>query len=156
MATEVPEGHDRGAKRLLGHPKVVADLLRAFVPSAWLEGIDYERLQPSFTEHVDAGLARRTGDIAWTTTYGSDAELAVLIKAQSTCDYAMAPRVSALAGMLAEYHARRHRDQPLPNLPPIVYYTGRSHWTARNDLVSLTAPPPIHPRRLYARAPHAT
>ncbi len=137
MAIEVPEGHDRSAKRLLGHPKVVADLLRAFVPEQWLEGIDYEGLRPSFTEHVDTGFAKRIGDIAWTTSYDGGGELAILIEAQSTCDHAMAPRMSTLASMLAEHRARRTPEQPLPNLLPIVYYTGRAPWTASTDLANM-------------------
>ncbi len=50
--SNVREGHDRGAKLLLSHPRVVKDLLRGFVPEEWLPGIDFDSLRPLPTERL--------------------------------------------------------------------------------------------------------
>ena len=142
--SDVPEGHDRGAKLLLGHPRVVEDLLRAFVPQEWLRDVNLKLLHQLPTERTSADLARRIGDIVWAAPCDrGPQDMVFMIEAQSTVDRAMAPRMSALVAMYCEESIRRRSEQPLPWILPIVYYTGRRPWnapTAISELMSNTEP----------------
>jgi hypothetical protein len=55
--------HDRGYKLLFSYPRLVADLLRGFVPG--LDEADPSRLERVPAQQVGNGLAERAGDLAW-------------------------------------------------------------------------------------------
>ncbi len=85
--------------------------------------------------YLDPQLARRIGDIAWIASRPVDAsQLVIMIEAQSTIDPAMAPRMSILVAMYLEEQLRRRPHLPLPQVLPIVYYTGASRWNAATAL----------------------
>lgn len=142
--SSVHDSHDRGAKLLLGHPRVVKDLLHAFVPPEWLRDVDLNALHPLPTERLGPDLVRRIGDIVWEAPHmGGEGGLVVMIEAQSTVDRAMAPRMTTLAAMYYEEQVRRHSGAPVPQMLPIVYYTGRAPWNAAiaiSDMIAWKSP----------------
>jgi len=62
---KMPQGHDRGYKRFFSDPKMVADLIRGFVPHAWADTFDWDSIEPVPTQHVSDSLEERTNDRAW-------------------------------------------------------------------------------------------
>ena len=88
----VPEGHDRAAKRLLGDARMIADALRAFVPGSWVSRLDLDTLCPLPTEHMNAELHGRRGDLLWAVDLKGGGTVVIILEAQSTPDPRMAAR----------------------------------------------------------------
>ena len=44
--------HDENYKRIFAFPRVIEDLLRAFVPGDWLEEVDFATLGKLSTEYI--------------------------------------------------------------------------------------------------------
>ncbi len=132
----IPEGHDRAAKRLLGN-------LRAFVPGDWVADLDLDTLRPLPAEHVGAELRRRRGDLLWTAGLKGGGAVVIALEAQSAPDLGMAARMMTLTGLICEGHAADALGPKgrLPAVLPIVVYTGRRRWTPARDLVERVGPP---------------
>ncbi len=140
----IPEGHDRAAKRLLGNLRTMRDLLRAFVPGDWVADLDLDTLRPLPAEHVGAELRRRRGDLLWTAGLEGGGAVVIALEAQSAPDLGMAARMMTLTGLICEGHAADalRPEGRLPAVLPIVVYTGRRRWTPARDLAERVGPPP--------------
>ena len=57
--------HDENYKRIFAFPRVIEDLLRGFVPGAWLEEVDFTTLGKLSTEYISDELLKRHGDNVW-------------------------------------------------------------------------------------------
>ncbi len=145
--------HDAAYKLQYSHRRVVADLLRGFLPDGAWPGFDFDTLEPLLASHVGRGLARREGDLMWrlrarSTPDGGWVHVLVLLEFQSGVDRRMALRVLTYTGLAWEGLLRsgsRSGDDaramaPLPPVIPFVVYNGSSPWTAPLDVVELVAP----------------
>src|SRR5690348_2100733 len=74
--------------RLFSHPRMVAQLLREFVPETWLSGRHLEAMERVNARFHAATGDRRAGDIVWRIPLrdGTDAYLLLLLEFQSTPD----------------------------------------------------------------------
>ncbi len=139
--------------RLFSDPRIVAQLLREFVPARLLDGLDLEamdRLNTTF--HADTGQ-RREGDLVWRIPRrdGDEVYVALLLEFQSRPDHWMALRVLVYAGLLWQQLVTEQRllpDGRLPPILPIVLYNGDPRWrapVALRDLVGLPETSPLWP-----------
>ena len=141
----IPQGRDRAAKLLFDHVTVVRDLLRGFVPSGLVGRLDLDTLRPLPDEYLSSRLDDRRGDHRWLVQRRDGSSLVALIEFQSTVHYRMVARMMTHTGLLYEKLARAAAwpDRRLPDVLPIVVYTGEKPWTAAQSLsetVGLTAP----------------
>ena len=60
---------DASYKRLLGHERIVKDLLIGFIaprrPAGWAETLDFDSLSEGPTESINDELRRRHDDVVW-------------------------------------------------------------------------------------------
>ena len=134
--------HDPAYKLLFSDPRMVADLLRGFVPGEWDQWLDFATLAKVSSEFVGDRLARRLGDLLWRVRFrdaapdaltGGAGELLVMLEFQSSVDTAMGARLLAHIGMVHQELIRRGalRDGGrLPPVLPLVFYNGESRWSA--------------------------
>ena len=54
--------HDPLYKLIFSEPRMVEDLLRAFVPGTWTDTLDFSTLDKQPAEYVGENLRRRLGD----------------------------------------------------------------------------------------------
>lgn len=136
-------GHDRAAKLLFRHPRVVEDLLRGFVPGAGVGEFNFTTLRPLPAEFIDGDLHERHGDRLWLVRRRDGSQVVVMLEFQSTVDHRMAARMATYAGMLYEQltPVAREPDGRLPALLPVVLYTGAEPWTAARDLAEVVGSP---------------
>ena len=144
--------HDPAYKLLFSDPRMVADLLRGFVPGHWDRWLDLSTLAKVSSEHVGDRLARRLGDLLWRVRFRGDApeavtggacELLVMLEFQSTVDAAMGARWLIHIGMVHQELIRRGalRDGGrLPPVLPLVFYNGESRWSAAVEVRETIAP----------------
>lgn len=150
--------HDSGYKLLYSHSAMVRDLLRGFVPGAWVKALDLSTLERCSGSYVTDDLRDRADDIIWRLRWGSDwLYVYLLIEFQSTIDPWMAVRIQIYLGLLyqdlirAESLSERGR---LPPVLPLVLYNGASPWSAADTLDPLIEPAPAvldsyRPRQAY-------
>lgn len=140
----IHEHHDKVAKRLLRDACMMADALGLCLPTEMLNEIDLGTLRLLPTEHMDAELRRRSGNLIWTAGLKDGGAVAIPVEAQSTPDPTTAVRMMTLTGMLHEGTAttlKELNDGPFAVLP-IVLHTGLHPWTAARDLAELVEPLP--------------
>ena len=133
--TRIPHGHDRAARRLFGHPQVVADLLRGFAPEGSLREFERTSLAKGADDRVDGRLALYQSDITWTFRLAGGARVVLIVEAQSTVDPSMAARMTIQTGMYCESQLRQKLRGRIPAVLPLVFYTGREPWSAARSLV---------------------
>lgn len=139
--------HDESYKLLFGQPAMVAALLSGIIQGDWLGTLDLSTLTPLPGEHISGKLDRRHCDLVWKVrrTDGCELYLLILLEHQSSNDTAMALRMYTYRGLLYESLLRSRQidlKQGLPNLLPVVLYSGTDTWTARTDVADLLQPAP--------------
>ena len=145
--------HDAAFKLVYSNPRMVADLLRGFLPDGEWPGFDFASLEPLPASHVGRGLRRREGDTMWrlrarAAPGGGWVYVLVLMEFQSRVDRSMALRVMTYTGLAWEGLLRWREGSggeeppgaPLPPVIPLVVYNGRARWTAPPDVSELVAP----------------
>ena len=144
--------HDPAYKLLFSDPRMVADLLRGFVPGGWDRWLDFASLAKVSPEYVGDTLARRLGDMLWRvrfrddvpeTVTGGAGELLVMLEFQSSVDAAMGVRLLASISLVHQERVRRgalRGGGRLPPVLPIVLYNGESRWGAAVEVRETIAP----------------
>ena len=146
---------DRIAKRLFRHPRLVRDMLGAFVPAEWTAAIDLDSLRELPAEYINEKGDKRLGDLlllagapggAMGSTPGGTpggVPTLVMVEHQSAPVPRMAARMMTQTGMLYESLTPRARDAAgrLPPLLAVVVYTGDGEWRAATDLAELAGAP---------------
>ncbi len=148
---------DAAHKLIYSHPRMVADLLRGFLPDGAEAGFDFDTLEPMPASRVGRRLERREGDLMWRLRARAApadgwVHVLVLLEFQSGVDRSMALRVLTYTGLAWEGLLRsrtgsgkqsgdRTRPRtPLPPVIPFVVYNGSPTWTAPEDVSDLVAP----------------
>ena len=139
--------HDAAYKLLFSHPRMVADLLRGFLPDGEWPGFDFGSLEPLPASHVGRGLRRREGDRMWrlrarAAPDGGWAHVLLLMEFQSSVDKHMALRVMTYTGLAWEGLLRWREGSggeeppgaPLPQVIPLVVYMGNRAGRRRWDV----------------------
>ena len=157
--------HDPAYKLLYSQRRMVADLLRGFLPDGPGADFDFGTLEPLPASHIGRGLAQREGDLMWRLRARAApgdgwVHVLVLLEFQSRVDRRMALRVMTYTGLALEGLVRREKEfgadaAPLPPVIPFVIYNGKRRWTAPLDVSALFAPAPpalawLRPSNRYA------
>lgn len=138
--------HDLVYKEMFGHPRMVRDLLAGFT-----ELPCFRHLEPSAFERVNASyvsdqFVERHGDMVWKVKVGTGLIFVyLLLEFQSQSERWMALRMQVYIGLLYQDLVKRGEllsTNHLPPVFPVVFYNGRSPWTASDELRTLVAPGP--------------
>ena len=135
---------DPNYKRLFSFPRMVEDLLRAFLSGDLLAELDFSTLQKLPTEYVSDELLKRHGDCVWRLRRrGEWLYLLVLLEFQSTDEPRMALRILTYTSLLYQELVRNDALDAggrLPAVLPVVLYNGEARWRAALEVGELIAP----------------
>ena len=135
---------DPNYKRLFSFPRMVEDLLRAFLPGEVLAELDFSTLRKLPAEYVSDELLQRHGDCVWRIHWrGRWLYLLVLLEFQSTDEPRMALRILTYTSLLYQELVRNdalEARERLPAVLPMVLYTGEARWRAAVEVGELIAP----------------
>ena len=135
---------DPNYKRLFSFPRMVEDLLRAFLPGEVLAELDFSTLRKLPAEYVSDELLQRHGDCVWRIhRRGQWLYLLVLLEFQSTEEPRMALRILTYTSLLYQELVRNDALDARGRLPavlPVVLYTGEARWRAAVEVGELIAP----------------
>ena len=139
---------------------MVRDLLRGFMPGAWVRELDLGTLERASGSDVSDDLRDRADDIIWRVRWGQDwLYVYRLLEFQSSVDSWMAVRIQTYLGLLYQDLIRAQQLSVAGRLPPVlpvVLYNGANAWTAAETLEPLIEPAPsvleaYRPRQGYLR-----
>lgn len=136
--------HDHSYKLLFAHPRMMRDLLEAFVTGEWVSDADYSTLERVSENYISDDLRARADDIIWRIRCGEHM-VYVLVEFQSSTDRFMAVRVLTYVGLLYQDLIRASNGRELDKLPailPIVLHSGRRAWSAADDVSALVSDAP--------------
>jgi predicted transposase YdaD len=136
--------HDHSYKLLFAHPRMVRDLLEAFVTGEWINDADFSTLERGNGNYIADDLRERADDIIWRVRCGENV-VYLLIEFQSGVDRFMAVRVLTYVGLLYQDLIRETNGRDLDELPailPIVLHSGRKPWSAAEDVSALVSDVP--------------
>ena len=135
---------DPNYKRLFSFPRMVEDLLRAFLPGEVLAELDLSTLDKLPAEYVSDELLQRHGDCVWRLRRrGRWLYLLVLLEFQSTEEPRMALRILTYTSLLYQELVRSgalDAGGRLPAVLPVVLYTGEGRWRAAMEVGERVAP----------------
>jgi predicted transposase/invertase (TIGR01784 family) len=129
----IPTPHDALFKVIFAHPEHARGMLRAVVPAALAEALDWSTLSLRPGSFVDAALSHRHTDLLYSTTWqrGGEALVYFLFEHQSAppTDGLMAHRLlDYQVRIWARWRADHPRARTLPMIIPIVMYHGATPW----------------------------
>jgi predicted transposase YdaD len=133
--------HDHSYKLIFSHPRMMRDLLEAFVTGEWVDSLDFGTLERVSGSYVADDLRERADDIVWRVRCGEQL-LYLLVEFQSRVDRFMAIRVLTYVGLLYQDLIRDPKSRDSDNLPailPIVLHSGEMRWSAPEDISSLVS-----------------
>jgi len=131
---------DGSYKWLFGEPRLIEDLLRAYVPGPW-EHADFSTLERVNASYVDERERQRHDDMVWRLRVGERwVWVYLLLEFQQELEPHMALRMLGYVALLAQHLARenqRNDDGSIPLLLPVVLYTGEARWTSVTEAAEL-------------------
>jgi predicted transposase/invertase (TIGR01784 family) len=149
MTSTTPTPHDAIFKGLLGKPEHARGVLRATVPPAVAEAIDWQTLTSVPTNFVALELGQQYTDLLFSAKWHDGSELLAyfLFEHQSAPpklkDGPMAFRLLRYQVRIWEDWLSRNPDAPtLPVIIPVVMYHGHTAWTAPRWFGDVLAVPP--------------
>lgn len=130
--------HDRFFAYTFGQKEHAVGLLRAALPPALVERLDWESLERQPADFIDANLRWRYSDLLFAVR-PKDAEepvlVYVLVEHQSAPHPLMPWRVLRYIVRVGDEHLKAHPEATrLPVIVPIVVYHGKEKWTAPRTL----------------------
>ena len=139
------EAIDRdGAYRLLyGSATMMKDFLCGFTSKAFTDRLEFSTLRRTETQHVAENLARSANDLVWevATKGGETLFVTLMLEFQHRPDWRMAARmalyVSQVILELMRSNARVKQERRIPQVLPMVLYSGGGTWNAKTDLAGL-------------------
>ena len=149
MTSSTPTPHDAIFKGLLGKPEYARGVLRATVPPAVAEAIDWQTLTSVPTNFVALELGQQYADLLFSARWHDGSELLAyfLFEHQSAPpkikDGPMAFRLLRYQVRIWEDWLSRNPGAPtLPVIIPVVMYHGHTAWTAPRWFGDVLAVPP--------------
>lgn len=132
--------YDASYKWLFSEPRLVEDLLRAYVPGPW-DQADFSTLERVNASYVDPSETQRHDDMVWRLRVGQRwVWVYLLLEFQQEPEQHMALRMLGYVALLAQHLLREKQmndDGSLPLLLPVVLYTGENAWHAPADVAEL-------------------
>jgi predicted transposase/invertase (TIGR01784 family) len=131
--------HDRLVQYVFGDPAHAASLLRAVLPAAVVDRIDWGSLKREDPSYTNAQLEGREGDLLFSALVGvRRAFFYAMFEHQSSVDRWMAVRVHMYTSRIWEEFLRRHgRSATVPAVFPIVLFHDTGPWNAPTDVKDL-------------------
>ena len=130
----IPNPHDLVFKAVFGQPEHARGMLRAIVPAAVAEALDWSTLTLQPGSFVDAAFHQQHTDLLYAATWrdGGEALVYLLFEHQSAppTEGRMAERMLSYQERIwGRWRADHPKAKTLPMILPIVMYHGASPWS---------------------------
>src|SRR5262245_8300368 len=130
----IPSPHDALFKAVIGKPEHARGLLRAIVPPALAEAVDWATLELRPGSFVDAALKAQHTDLLYAASWRDGGEMLMYFLFEHLSappkDGLMAYRLLCYKARIWErWRAEHPKARTLPMILPIVMYHGATSWS---------------------------
>jgi len=118
--------------------RVASDFFKGHLPTALLSKLDLTTLSLQISTFIDEAYQSTEADLLYSVIVGDSlAYLYILCEHQSEIDKYMAFRLLVYIVRAIELHRKKHPNDPLPLIYPLVVYSGEKCWNAPRDIYGL-------------------
>ena len=134
--------HDSANRAIFEHPLILKALILGFARSVVGDLLDMSTLKRVAARHVSEGLRQSENDMIWEvqTRQGGPLYVYLMLEFQAQPDWTMPLRMANYVGQFYHGLVRRAEVQTarrLPQVLPIVVYSGKAAWPARSNVHEL-------------------
>jgi predicted transposase/invertase (TIGR01784 family) len=120
---------DRAYKYIFSNPDIFMQLLKYFVHEDFISEIDPGTLEQVRGEFISEEFLKRESDIVYKARLKhGDVYIFVLLEFQSCRQKRFPLRMLNYVSQFYEQYSRKHPGKLLPDLFPLLLYTGRAYW----------------------------
>jgi predicted transposase/invertase (TIGR01784 family) len=131
---------DSAYKYLFKHKRIFLQLLQSFVDTDFVQGLRLKDLNLEDKSFVSAELLDRESDLLYRIRHGGRRYyIYILLEFQSTVDKFIPLRMGLYILMLYDHLYHNSRRGLLPNVFPLLLYSGKKPWTSSLNLRDLIA-----------------
>jgi predicted transposase/invertase (TIGR01784 family) len=143
----IPNPHDAIFKAILGKPEHARGALRAIVPAALAEALDWSKLTLQPGNFVDLALKEQFTDLLYSATWHDGGEVLVYFLFEH---FSAPPRPDGLLAyrllryqvrIWEDWHAKHPKAKTLPMIIPVVLYHGLTPWSEPRSFDALVDVP---------------
>jgi predicted transposase/invertase (TIGR01784 family) len=136
--------HDIWYKKLFTNPRIVEDLLTAFVKERFVQCLDFSSIKKLNTSFVSEEFKNRESDVIYEIkSHGKTNYIYLLIEFQSNVDRFMALRMASYVFQFHQEVQDTTKCKDLQPLFPILLYNGDKPWNAPETFRELLSPSEI-------------
>ena len=154
--------HDSANRAIFEHPLILKALILGFARNLVGDLLDMSTLKRVAARHVSEGLRQSENDMIWEvqTRQGGPLYVYLMLEFQAQPDWTMPLRMANYVGQFYHGLVRRAEVQTarrLPQVLPIVVYSGKAAWPARSnvhELIDRTLPGLVPYRTLPGLVPY--
>jgi len=134
----IHQPHDKLFRTSMSDIRVVSDFFKAHLPAVLLSHLDLATLSLQKSTFIDEAYQSTEADLLYSVKLGESlAYLYILCEHQSEIDKHMAFRLLVYTIRAVELHRKKHPNDPLPLIYPLVVYSGEKPWNAAMDIYGL-------------------
>ena len=125
------KSHDHLFKKAMSRIKVAREFFEDALPDHILQKLDLSTLKTLPTNFVDSTLSEGTVDLLYSVNFsGSKGYLWIICEHQSTPDRLITLRMKKYMLRICSDHIKKHPNDKLPLIYPILVYTGKTKYNA--------------------------
>ena len=129
MAEPASHSHDSFFRETFSRRDVAEGFLRAYLPSALAEAIDWPTLAIAKDSFVEQALRNHFSDLLYRVRHaGRDISVYLLLEHKSHPDHWVALQLLRYQVRIWELHRKQKPREPLPPIVPLVLYHGDRRW----------------------------
>jgi predicted transposase/invertase (TIGR01784 family) len=130
--------HDAFFKLSMQNVDIARGLLKWHLPASVQKSVNFKTLEQVKESFIDAQLHATSADVVYR---GLDCKgrryYYFLLEHQSSVDHDMSLRILDYTLRIQQYHKRKHPDQKLPLVYPLIFYNGAQPYNGSTDYFSL-------------------
>ena len=130
--------HDRFFRTMMANPKIIGEFFEQNLPKNIKSVIDFATIQLQKNSFIDDKLRMQITDLLYSTKFNnSPGYLYILIEHQSTPLKLMPFRVLKYIIAIMEHHLNTTKEDELPIVYPLIFYTGDKSYNYSTDIFDL-------------------
>ncbi|MBN1647374.1 MAG: Rpn family recombination-promoting nuclease/putative transposase [Spirochaetales bacterium] len=125
---------DRAYKYIFSNPEIFLQLLKYFVHEDFTDELDVNQLEQVQSEFISEEFLKRESDIVYKAKLKrGEVFIFVLLEFQSSRQKRFPLRMLNYISQFYEQYSRKHPGRLLPNVFPLLLYTGKKRWNIPCD-----------------------
>jgi predicted transposase/invertase (TIGR01784 family) len=136
--------HDAFVKKFMSRKEVATEFFAANLPQDILKITDLSSFKQEKSDFIDNTLGHGIVDLLYSVKFNNQTGyVSVLLEHQSTPDKLMTFRIQKYMLRICDAHLKKHPKSKLPVIYPIIFYTGKTKYTAPLSFWELFSEPKL-------------